>query len=749
MIANKRHASEFWARVSHPLVGRQRERLLLDQALEDARRRLRRFLIITGEPGIGKTSLAVHFSERAQAAGARVLCGRGWEGDGAPPFWTWTQILRAHIESLPEAEREPSLGPRAHDLAALVPELLPPAAHTCDLDVGSPDLDAQRFRLFDAVAGLLQATAAERPLVLVFDDLHAADLATLRLLQFVVRDGRCTNLALVATCSEAEIPVDSPESGVLAQLTREGQRIPLRGLARDEVHAMIQERIEIAPNEALVTRIYEATEGNPFFVDELVHLLSVESRLDGPGAESLVLTGVSNQIHAMVRRRLRDWSEADRHWLSLAAVMGREFHHVLFRHAAEALAANTVWEATPIRLQGVLREACHAGILRESVAQPGVYRFVHGIVREALCSSLSLPERVAASQALARALATMPGGELERHAAEASADSLHLFEQALDAVGSADSIWRARLLARLAREMLGVGAANGRGKALAVEATAMAERLEDPDTLAQVRAECQVWQGTLIEPIEADGIGDSIGANGSSQSCGGQGDLPVAPQDSSVDEATIVPLDLVSAPGERIFRREGEYWTLAFSQQACRMRDAKGLVYVHWLLRHPGRQFHATELLVLHHENSGADSALASPRRSDGHLQVTTGLGDAGEVFDAQARDAYARRLTELEEELAEARDHNDPGRIETAHREIEFLVLELRRATGLGGRERRSASHSERARVNVTRAIRGVLQRIAKYHPPLGEHLDHTIRTGTFCCYLPDPRASIEWRLS
>ena len=124
-----------------------------------------------------------------------------------------------------------------------------------------------------------------------------------------------------------------------------------------------------------------------------------------------------------------------------------------------------------------------------------------------------------------------------------------------------------------------------------------------------------------------------------------------------------------------------------------------------------------------------------------------TGPGDAGEMLDARAKDAYRRRLAEIEDDIEQARAFGDTERAAQADAERDFLVRELSRAVGLGGRDRRAASTSERARVSVTRAVRQAIARIGEHHPELGEHLDRTIRTGTYCAYVPDPRAPAAWR--
>ena len=117
-------------------------------------------------------------------------------------------------------------------------------------------------------------------------------------------------------------------------------------------------------------------------------------------------------------------------------------------------------------------------------------------------------------------------------------------------------------------------------------------------------------------------------------------------------------------------------------------------------------------------------------------------LRDEGKLLDARAKSAYRRRLAEIEDELAQARALGDAERESQADAERDFLVRELKHAVGLGGRDRRAASASERARVGVTRAIRYAIARIGEHHPLLGEHLSLAIRTGTYCGYLPDPRS-------
>lgn len=191
------------------------------------------------------------------------------------------------------------------------------------------------------------------------------------------------------------------------------------------------------------------------------------------------------------------------------------------------------------------------------------------------------------------------------------------------------------------------------------------------------------------------------------------------------------------------FRREGEYWSIGFASDSFRLRDSKGLRYLARLLAEPGRELLALDLL-----RQGAPvGARASTAVAEAGLRAA-GPGNAGAQLDEQAKSEYRLRLHELHEELDEAEAWNDPVRAERARTELDFLTRELSRAVGLGGRDRLAGSASERARLSVTRAIRLAMGRIAEHSPRLGEHLELTIHTGTYCAYRPDPRAPIEWQL-
>jgi tetratricopeptide (TPR) repeat protein len=235
-------------------------------------------------------------------------------------------------------------------------------------------------------------------------------------------------------------------------------------------------------------------------------------------------------------------------------------------------------------------------------------------------------------------------------------------------------------------------------------------------------------------------IGARLAAVRAAQACGdgrandvGQPRVQLQPAPSGTEERV---------GQENVFRREGDFWSVVFGDHTVRLRDLKGLHYLARLLADPGREFHVLDLVSGERVEPGNASSAAEPG-----LMFRGGL-DAGELLDARAKQAYRRRLAEIEEDLAEARTMGDSERATQAEAERDFLVRELARAVGLGGRDRRAGSVSERARASVTRAVRQAMARIREHNSPLGEHLDRAIRTGTYCAYLPDSRVPVDWHL-
>jgi hypothetical protein len=197
------------------------------------------------------------------------------------------------------------------------------------------------------------------------------------------------------------------------------------------------------------------------------------------------------------------------------------------------------------------------------------------------------------------------------------------------------------------------------------------------------------------------------------------------------------PAQVASEEPAMLFRREGDYWTVVFGGQVVRMRDAKGLGYLARLLRQPHHEFHVLDLLA---GDGPGGNDLAHEHG------LTAATLDAGAVLDEPAKHAYRVRIAELEAEIEQARSWNDPERAARIEGELDALTRALASALGLGGRDRRAASDSERARVSVTKAVRSAMRRLEDQHPELGRHLALAVRTGTFCTYDPDPRVPVSW---
>jgi tetratricopeptide (TPR) repeat protein len=205
-----------------------------------------------------------------------------------------------------------------------------------------------------------------------------------------------------------------------------------------------------------------------------------------------------------------------------------------------------------------------------------------------------------------------------------------------------------------------------------------------------------------------------------------------------------------------IFRKEGEYWTVGYSANPFRLKDTKGLGYLAHLLRHPAIEFHVLDLfggIASQRDEDESNHSVQGLPRGDENLEMAgiqiTRLGDAGEMLDDQAKFAYRRRVSELREELEDAKEVGNVERAEQAEQEIDALTKELSRAVGLGGRNRRAASASERARQTITKTIKAVVERIAQSEPKLAEVLSRCIKTGTFCSYQPDSESPIVWEFA
>ena len=171
-----------------------------------------------------------------------------------------------------------------------------------------------------------------------------------------------------------------------------------------------------------------------------------------------------------------------------------------------------------------------------------------------------------------------------------------------------------------------------------------------------------------------------------------------------------------------MFVCNGEFWTIGYADASFSLRDVKGLGYIRRMLQHPGEEFHSLDLLNGPGAGDSAELENSDKAALFAGATIRVGLGDSGETLDAKARNEYERKIIALREELEDRRGRGDQERVASAEAELDFLLREMSRAVGLGGRIRRAGAAAERARLNVTRAIKSALQKISEHHRSTGQ---------------------------
>ncbi len=358
-------------------VGRGREIEQLSEGLTALAGGRGRLFCLTGEPGIGKTRLADELAGHAARAGATVAWGAAWDGGDAPAYWPWIEVVRAlrPLVPAPDERLRRDLGPLWDDGGAAPDASRPEAV----VDPADPALLG--FRRFDALRAVLHAAAQRAPLLVILEDLHAADRASLLALQLVARALRTLPVLIVATHRGNEAARDPALGDLLARIAREGTTLPLARLGRQEVATLMAD-LPPAPGR-LVDEVYEACGGNPLFLVESLRLVRRDGRLQG------VPAGVS----ALIAERVAQFGVATREALEAAALLGRELTLPVLADACGA---------SPEELRARLRLPLSAGVLEET--DDGRVRFAHGLYRERLLTELSPGRRSALHLRLAEAL---------------------------------------------------------------------------------------------------------------------------------------------------------------------------------------------------------------------------------------------------------------------------------------------------------------------------------------------------------
>ncbi len=493
-------------------VGRGRELDVLREASRQARAGERRLVLVAGEPGIGKTRLTRQLAIEAYEGG--TVLRAGCQEDALLPYEPFVEALRHYARSLPPEWTDLSLGPGGAELTQLVPELA--AALPTQPEIATRDPETRRYMLFEAVSLLVAGAAARTPLLLVLDDLHWADRDTLHLLRHMMRAPHEAPLLILGTYRPAEVGAPHPLAELMADLRRDGlfERITLDGLDERHVAELIATHAGHEAPAGVVSAVHDQTDGNPFFVEEVMrHLIETGLLFERGGRWSSALTadeiGVPEGVKDVLGSRLARLSDGCRSVLAQAAVLGREFSFEILAATADSPGGEEVMAA--------VEEAGAAQLVIEEDGGSS-HAFTHALVRETVYSELSAPRRQRLHGRAARAIEEVEGDAavaalaIHHRLAGPSGDVAKAIDYSLRAANEARelSAWeetaahwdgavavmgrdggleqeRGRLLVALGELMVVVGDL-GRQIAYLEAALELYERLDDRERAAQVNS---------------------------------------------------------------------------------------------------------------------------------------------------------------------------------------------------------------------------------------------------------------------
>jgi class 3 adenylate cyclase len=518
-----------------PFAARTQERTRLTEAWKRSQVDRATTVLVAGEPGIGKTRIASELARQAHDEGAMVVLGRCDEHLAAAHA-PWTELLRQMVDNVGDDVIVDHVARHGGELARLVPDVArrvpdaPPPTQT--------DPDTERLLLFDAVVHLLSAAAVSQPLFVLLDDAHWADAGSLHLLRHVVTHiDPDTHLLVMVTYRDTDVDRGHPLSGTLADLYRATgtERVALRGLDEAGMHAFLEAAGGAplaAEGMALAQRLTEETDGNPFFVTEVLrHLVEtgVLVQVDGQwvGTTDPRQAGLPEGVRDVIGQRLSRLPAETNDLLRAAAVIGREF-------TVDLVAAVAGVEADVAADN--LDQAVSARLVDEVEGHLGRLSFAHALVRQTLLEELTTNKRVRLHRQIAELLDARRGTPIEvlaHHYLEAAAagvapraiecaceaardaaksmawdDALRLYERALEAVDlldDNDSGPRVDVLAAMAHTHHGAGASDT-ARRCALTAVDLARGAGDAARLTQAGIAYQGQLGTWARPSDPLGV---------------------------------------------------------------------------------------------------------------------------------------------------------------------------------------------------------------------------------------------------
>ncbi len=466
------------------LIGRDHPTAVLRAEIGRAAESHGGLVLVTGEAGIGKTTLVTEAADEARRRGALVLGGTCWDSDSAPGYWPWVQVVRGLRRAVGEEEWARTDEAAGGRLAVLLGEVS--GRGEAGQEATGPEDSG--FPLYDAVTTALVTVSQDRPVMVVLDDLHWADTASLKLLEFAAQHAWFERLLLVGTYRDAEVEAaDHPLQPLILPLVAKATTVTLTGLEREEVGALMALTSGQEPADALVAEVHLRTGGNPFFVEQTARLWRGGS----------AVTAIAPGVREAVRRRLSLLPEPVGQVLTTASVLGREFHR-------QVLAATA---AAPVpHVDRLLDQAVTARLVVPR--QAGRFAFAHDLVRETLYDALDEADLRHRHAAVVRALDRSPAlaekvfpADLARHA-YAAGDELDP-DQALDLLLAAAQDAGSRLAfeeqiahRRRARER-SAGAAPRRRVVVALDLA------QDLHHLGEREEACRIFEETATAAREA------------------------------------------------------------------------------------------------------------------------------------------------------------------------------------------------------------------------------------------------------
>jgi class 3 adenylate cyclase/tetratricopeptide (TPR) repeat protein len=404
-----------------PFVAREEERAELSSFLNDLEKGHGGVVVIGGEPGVGKTRLTEEIAEQARGREHRVLVGRCYESETAPPYIPFVEIIESAMQEVSPETLRLALGDAAGEVAKIVPQL-----RTMFDDIPPPlELPAEQERryLFNSLWEFIERAASVRPLILVLDDVHWADESTLLAAEHIAQRLKDVPALVLATYRDTELDIARPLARTLETLLRRqhAHRLNLKRLPEHGVASLLKVMSGREPPDALVGAIYSETDGNPFFAEEVYKYLAEEEKLfdeDGHWRTDLEIgeLDVPEGVKLVIGRRLARLAEPTHLALSIAALIGRRFEYRVLE---------AVGELGPDELLDAMDEAERARlIVSETSSGEPTFSFSHELIRQTLLGATTLPRKQRRHLAIADALQKLHANDLEANAADIAAHLL-------------------------------------------------------------------------------------------------------------------------------------------------------------------------------------------------------------------------------------------------------------------------------------------------------------------------------------